>query len=136
MPYMVTFQGTDGNSGFHLCQDKPDALRMAEHFRNSDEVAELAVYRADEIPLEFKTYYRAEFTGDEPAAAVRMDDVVSGTPQLSEQEAAATTASPATPVDAQPEVPTLDPAPEAGMPDEGVGETEAQETTFGIFSRP
>ena len=62
MPYMVTFRDEEGRNGFHLYDDREEALRMVEHFRNADEVTDLRLYDATTLPLEFRAYYRAEIS--------------------------------------------------------------------------
>lgn len=130
MPYMVTFQTGDGKDGFHLCRDKDDALRMAEHYRNTDDVADLNVYRVEEVPLEFRAYFRVEFSEE-------IDGQVAG-PQPAASEVIqehARTAMPraASYPEAIPEIPQVqhvEPPPPEPPPE------VSREPTFGIFSRP
>ena len=93
--YMVTFRDEEGRNGFHLYDDREEALRMVEHFRNVDEVADLQLYDATAIPIEFRAYYRAEIPNspvDRVGMNRRAEPVVPEVVEAEAQEATATEA--------------------------------------------
>ncbi len=73
--HLVRFLTPEGREAQHVAGALDDALRFVERLRNNEEASEVRVYRMQEIPIEFKTYYRVELRpaagapGDAPAEA-------------------------------------------------------------------
>jgi hypothetical protein len=82
---MVIFRSADGKPGYHQAETLAEAVAFVERLRNDEHVTDARVFRMDEVPIEFKVYYRvevadaaseapaadavAEATTDEPVAA-------------------------------------------------------------------
>lgn len=96
MPHMVVFRSSDGSPGYHQAESLEDAVRKVEHLRNEEQVTETRIFRMEEVPIEFKPYYRVEIPGSESAAA----------------PAAAAAPAPAPAAPAAPEAAAPAPAPE------------------------
>jgi hypothetical protein len=57
---MVIFRSPEGKPGYHQAEGLDAAMRFAEMLRNQEQVTEARIFRMDEVPIEFKTYYRVE----------------------------------------------------------------------------
>ena len=69
MEHVVFFPAHDGTPAFRRVSSLEDAVRLVEHLRNVENVAELSVHALSEVPLAFKAFYRVEVPGaDAPAA--------------------------------------------------------------------
>jgi hypothetical protein len=73
MPHMVIFRDIDGRPGYHQADGLEDAVRFVEHLRNEQEVSETRIFSMQEVPIEFKSYWRVEVavapgpdSGDQP----------------------------------------------------------------------
>jgi hypothetical protein len=64
---MVMFRSTDGKPGYHQAEALEDAVRFVERLRNQENVTEARIFRMQEVPIEFKTYYKVE-VGAAPAS--------------------------------------------------------------------
>jgi hypothetical protein len=131
---MVIFRSPEGKPGYHQSEGLDDAMRFAEMLRNQEQVTDARIFRMDEVPIEFKTYYRVEVAAaaEEPVAASAAEPV------------AASAAEPAEPaegrsedgVDDRVEQPADDPADGAGNEESEsepiAGEAKAR---HGLFSR-
>ncbi len=142
MPYMLTYKTGDGKSDFHMCSDMDNALHMAEHFRNADDASDVAVYRTEEVKIEFKAYFKAEVDEIAPGGTGRFADPATGTsesvpsdevPRMPPIE----TPLVETPVAVQAEViESVDSGmPQAEVEAEPEVATPAGDATFGIFAR-
>ena len=60
---MVIFRSPDGKPGYHQAETLEEAVRFVERLRNDDEVTDARVFRMEEVPIEFKVYYRVEVGG-------------------------------------------------------------------------
>ena len=60
MPHMVIFRDADGKPGYHQADALEDAVRFVEELRNEREVSETRVFTMQEVPIEFKNYWRVE----------------------------------------------------------------------------
>jgi hypothetical protein len=60
--HMVIFRATEGRPSYHQVDDLEGAVGFVEHLRNTEEMADVRIFRMDEIPIAFKTYYRVEVT--------------------------------------------------------------------------
>ena len=75
MEHVVFFPAPDGAPAFLRVATLEEAVRLVEHLRNSEGIAEVAVHPLGaEVPLAFRAYYRVEVPGapteQAPAAAV------------------------------------------------------------------
>ncbi len=69
MEHLVKFHSAEGREGQHTAASLDDALRFVERLRNNEDASDVRVFRMNEIPIEFKTYYKVEVRpGDEPRA--------------------------------------------------------------------
>lgn len=71
---MVIFRSADGKPGYHQAETLEEAVAFVERLRNEDQVADARVFRMEEVPIEFKVYYRVEVAGAAVAAAVPVED--------------------------------------------------------------
>ena len=71
MEHVVFFPAPDGTPAFRRVAALEDAVRLVEHLRNVEGVAEVSVHPLGaEVPLAFRTWYRVEVpAGQEPAPA-------------------------------------------------------------------
>ena len=70
MPHMVIFRSAEGKPGYHQAESLDEAVRFVEHLRNTEGVSETRIFRMQEVPIEFKTYYRVEVAASDDAAPV------------------------------------------------------------------
>lgn len=75
MEHVVFFPAPDGAPAFLRVATLEEAVRLVEHLRNSEGIAEVAVHPLGaEVPLAFRAYYRVEVPAapaeQEPAPAV------------------------------------------------------------------
>ena len=70
MEHVVFFPAHDGSPAFRRVSNLEDAVRLVEHLRNVENVAELSVHALTEVPLAFKAFYRVEVPADGSADAV------------------------------------------------------------------
>jgi hypothetical protein len=61
--HMVIFRSPEGKPGYHQAEGLDEAMRFAEMLRNQEQVTDARIFRMDEVPIEFKTYYRVEMAG-------------------------------------------------------------------------
>ena len=72
MEHVVFFPAPDGSPAFRRVGTLEDAVRLVEHLRNVEGVAEVSVHPLGaEVPLAFRAYYRVEVPGVEAAAPVQ-----------------------------------------------------------------
>lgn len=65
MEHQVRFLTPEGREGHHSAETLEDALRFVERLRNAEGASEVRVFRVQEIPIEFKTYYKVELRAGE-----------------------------------------------------------------------
>jgi hypothetical protein len=58
--HMVIFQSSEGTPGYHQTESLDDAVRFVESLRNDQNVEQARIFRMEEIPFEFQSYYRVE----------------------------------------------------------------------------
>ena len=68
MAHMVVFRSSDGKPGYHQADALEEAVRFVERLRNQEQVTEARIFRLQEVPIEFKTYYRVEVVPGEDGA--------------------------------------------------------------------
>lgn len=69
MEHLVRFTSAEGRDGYHTAASLDDALKFVERLRNNEEVDRVRLFRLQEVPIEFKAYYKVELRGaDGPAA--------------------------------------------------------------------
>jgi hypothetical protein len=75
--HLVRFTTSEGRDAQHVAGSLDEALRFVERLRNTEEASVVKVFRMQEVPISFKTYYKvevrpdAEDRADAPAAEVR-----------------------------------------------------------------
>ena len=75
MEHIVFFPAQDGSPAFRRVASLDDAVRLVEHLRNVEQVADVTVHALTEVPLAFRAYYKVEVAGvlegplDEPLPA-------------------------------------------------------------------
>ncbi len=68
MEHLVRFMSAEGREGQHRADTLDDALAFVERLRNSEEASDVRVYRMEEVPIEFRTYYKVELGyGEQPS---------------------------------------------------------------------
>jgi hypothetical protein len=60
MAHMVVFRSNEGKPGYHQVEALDDAVKFVERLRNQENVTEARIFLMQEVPIEFKTYYRVE----------------------------------------------------------------------------
>jgi hypothetical protein len=103
--HLVKFTSAEGRDGFHTATGLDEALKFVERLRNNEDVEHVSVYRLQEVPIEFKAYYKVELRGAESS---------SGNPEEAAEPAAESLPVPGSP--SEEEEPGLVGAP-AGAPD-------------------
>jgi len=58
--HVVFFPAHDGSPAFRRVGTLEDAVRLVEHLRNVEGVAEVSCHALTEVPLAFRAYYRVE----------------------------------------------------------------------------
>jgi hypothetical protein len=130
--HMVIFRSPEGKPGYHQSEGLDDAMRFAEMLRNQEQVTDARIFRMDEVPIEFKTYYRVEIAsaaesgniasaaenGDIASAAENGDGAGPSEPPAAE-ESEATEQPVAEPAEDRVEEPVEEPA-------DGVADTESE----------
>ncbi len=61
--HIVFFPAQDGAPAFRRVADLDDAVRLVEHLRNVEQVADVSVHALTEVPLAFRAYYKVEVAG-------------------------------------------------------------------------
>ena len=88
---MVIFRRPDGKPGYHQADSVDDALRFVEMLRNQEKVTDARIFRMEEVPIEFRTYYRVELTGSAADTGVPSPTPSSSpTPEVANGDAAET----------------------------------------------
>lgn len=63
MTHMVIFRSVEGKPGYHQTDDLDAAIRFVEHLRNEEGVSDARIFVMQEVPIEFRTYYKVEVAG-------------------------------------------------------------------------
>lgn len=88
MTHMVIFRSPEGKPGYHQSDGLDEAMRFAEMLRNQEQVTDARIFRMDEVPIEFKTYYRVEMAS--ATEALVAESAATGTPEDAASEPPAT----------------------------------------------
>ena len=123
MEHVVFYPTHDGSPAFRRLPTLDEAVRVVEHLRNVEGVAEVSVHALTEVPLMFKAYYRVEV----PGAAAPAVSAEQAPPALSPEPAELLEPTVAA-VPALEEVPALEPVPALA----GVRAPDAK-TSLGFF---
>jgi hypothetical protein len=67
--HMVIFRGAEGKPGYHQADTLDGAVGFVERLRNDDGVTDVRVFRMEDVPIEFKPYFRVEVVDHTAAAA-------------------------------------------------------------------
>ena len=124
MPHMVIFRDAEGRPGYHQAEGLEDAVHFVEHLRNEREVSDTRVFSMQEVPLEFKSYWRVEVGAGASAAAPGLSVVADERENRVDEVDEAEVASASTP---EPEVAAGEPEP--------VGAGPSPASRFGLFGR-
>ena len=107
MEHVVFFPAHDGTPAFRRVPSLEDAVRLVEHLRNVENVAELSVHALTEVPLAFKAIYKVEVPADAPVVGVPVQETPPPLPTVApDVEAPAAEAAPVPVVEETP-VPVL-----------------------------
>jgi hypothetical protein len=69
MAHMVIFRSPDGKPGYHQSESVDEAVRFVERLRNQENVVDARIFRMEEVPIEFRTYYKVELAPATAASA-------------------------------------------------------------------
>lgn len=119
MEHVVFFPAPDGSPAFKRVGSLEDAVRLVEHLRNVEGVADVSVHSLTEVPMAFRAYYRVEVPamGEQGASTAPAEAVVP--PQATPEPQAAAAA----PAEAAPAAAPFMPAPDAPTPQVAVDPT-------------
>lgn len=86
MEHVVFFPAPDGAPAFRRVASLEEAVRLVEHLRNVEGVAEVAVHPLGaEVPLAFRAWYRVEVPASEAAPTPVVERPVAVEPVAVEQ---------------------------------------------------
>ena len=68
MTHMVIFRSAEGKPGYHQADSLEDAVRFVERLRNNEAVTDSRIFHMQEVPIEFKQYFRVEVSPSSGAA--------------------------------------------------------------------
>jgi hypothetical protein len=63
MQHMVVYRSLDGKPSYLQADDLDSAVRHVEHLRNAENVVDSRIFQMQEVPIEFRPYYRVEVGG-------------------------------------------------------------------------
>jgi len=69
MEHVVFFPAHDGTPAFRRVSSLEDAVRLVEHLRNVENVAEVSVHALTEVPLSFRAVYKVEVPAQDVPSA-------------------------------------------------------------------
>jgi hypothetical protein len=88
MPHMVIFRDAEGRPGYHHADRLEDAVSFVEQLRNEQQVSDTRVFSMQEVPLEFKSYWRVEISAPATTLAAVPDAPTDADPVAAEPEVA------------------------------------------------
>lgn len=71
MTHMVIFRSAEGKPGYHQTDDLDAAIGFVEHLRNDEGVTDARIFVMEEVPIEFRTYYKVLVAGRPAAVPTR-----------------------------------------------------------------
>lgn len=80
MEHVVFYPGVDGGPAFRRVGSLEDAVRLVEHLRNVEGVADVSVHALTEVPMAFRAYYRVEVPSSEPGPSATPEAPVAVVP--------------------------------------------------------
>lgn len=80
MAHMVIFRRPDGKPGYHQADSVDDAVRFVEMLRNQEQVTDARIFRMEEVPIEFRPYYRVEVVVEDPSPSPSLSPSPAATP--------------------------------------------------------
>jgi hypothetical protein len=83
--HLVTFRSAEGRDGSHTAPSLDEALRFVERLRNNEGASDVRVFRMQEVPIEFRTYFKVEVGEAKPDATTPGDDAP-GAAELGEDD--------------------------------------------------
>ena len=84
MEHVVFFPTPEGAPAFRRVPSLEEAVRVVEHLRNVDGIAEVSVHALTEVPLVFRTWYRVEIP-TEVARTAPVQSPLAGAPVVQVQ---------------------------------------------------
>ncbi|MCU1691405.1 MAG: hypothetical protein JWM64_496 [Frankiales bacterium] len=85
MEHVVFFPAADGTPSYRLVADLDDAVRLVEHLRNVEQVADVSVFALTAVPLAFRAYYKVEVAAAPQEAVVEAQPEAPAVEQVHEQ---------------------------------------------------
>lgn len=70
--YVVNWERSDGQPGWHPVGDVQEATSYVEHLRNAEGVDVTRIYRLEEVAFEFRPYYKVELAVPSTSFAARI----------------------------------------------------------------
>lgn len=116
MEHVVFYPGPEG-AAFKRVSTLEEAVRLVEHLRNVEGVADVALYSLTEVPVAFKAYYKVEVSGAEAVEVpAQAEPVEQAAPVAVAEEVAAPAAEASVdPTSAPAEAPAEDASPEPAL---------------------
>ena len=65
MPFMVSYDTSDGTSRYEEAQAIDEAALFVERLRNQDGIDQIRIFRMEEISFAFRPYYKVELGAPE-----------------------------------------------------------------------
>lgn len=75
MEHVVFYPAHDGSPAFRRVATLEEAVRLVEHLRNVEDVAEASVHSLAEVPLAFRAYYKVELPGLEAVPTPQVESL-------------------------------------------------------------
>lgn len=98
MEHLVKFTTAEGRDGHHYADSLDAALSFVERLRNNEEADHVRVFRLQEVPIEFKAYYKVEVRpGEAPAGESGDADEGEAAPEATAAQPAAVPGVPGEP---------------------------------------
>src|SRR4051812_36471645 len=63
---MVSYRDSEGKQSYHETEGLNDAIAYVEHLRNDEAVDRARIFTMDEVPFEFRPYFRVEIASAAP----------------------------------------------------------------------
>jgi len=126
MPFMVSYQTSDGTSRYEEADAIDEAALFVERLRNQDGIDQIRIFRMEEISFAFRPYYKVELGLPERQGADRPP-----TPVVVDATVETDTARPTEPDAGAPTPPAVDEAPAEPVPTPPDGAVDGRRGLFG-----